>query len=304
MYGRRSTEEHVSLLINRRQMLVGSALIYPAIAFGSEKAAAGSPDVDAQLSELEKRTGGRLGVSVLDMDTNISFGCREGERFAMCSSFKALAAGFILARADRGVEKLDRRIVVTQKDIIAHSPVTGKHIGGKGMTIAELCAATITTSDNAAANLLLESFGGPPALTAWLRTIGDETTRLDRNEPTLNEAKKGDPRDTTTPAAMLETLGNLAFGPALTEPSRKLLIEWMVANTTGDERIRAGLPKGWKVGDKTGTNSTGSASDIAIVWPEGRGPLLIAVYIAEATAPLVELNAVFADVGRMAADMV
>lgn len=296
----------MSLLINRRQLLVGSALIYPAIAFGpaAKAAPAGGDDVDARLIELEKRTGGRLGVSVLDMETNISFGCREDERFAMCSSFKTLAAGFILARADQGAEKLDRRIVVAQKDIIAHSPVTEKHIGGEGMTIAELCAATMTTSDNAAANLLLESFGGPPALTAWLRTIGDETTRLDRNEPGLNEAEKGDPRDTTTPAAMLETLGNLAFGPALTEASRKLLVEWMVANTTGDLRIRAGVPKGWKVGDKTGTNGNGAASDIAIVWPEGRGPLLLAVYIAEATAPLAELNTVFADVGRMAAEMV
>ncbi|MGH6805875.1 MAG: class A beta-lactamase [Ensifer adhaerens] len=296
----------MSLLINRRQLLIGSALIYPAIAFGSTaKAAPAAGDgVDARLAELEKRTGGRLGVSVLDMETNISFGCREDERFAMCSSFKTLAAGFILARADQGAEKLDRRIVVAQKDIIAHSPVTEKHIGGEGLTIAELCAATMTTSDNAAANLLLESFGGPPALTAWLRTIGDETTRLDRNEPGLNEARKGDPRDTTTPAAMLETLGNLAFGPALTEASRKLLVEWMVANTTGDLRIRAGLPKGWKVGDKTGTNGNGAASDIAIVWPEGRGPLLLAVYIAEATAPLAELNTVFAGVGRMAAEMV
>lgn len=296
----------MSLLINRRQLLVGTALIYPAIAFGSpaKAAPAAGNDVDVRLAELEKRTGGRLGVSVLDMETNISFGCREDERFAMCSSFKTLAAGFILARADQGAEKLDRRIVVAQKDIIAHSPVTKEHIGGNGMTIAELCAATMTTSDNAAANLLLESFGGPPALTAWLRTIGDETTRLDRNEPGLNEAQKGDPRDTTTPAAMLETLGKLAFGPALTETSRKLLVEWMVANTTGDLRIRAGLPKGWKVGDKTGTNGNGAASDIAIVWPEGRRPLLLAVYIAEATAPLAELNTVFADVGRMAAEMV
>jgi beta-lactamase class A len=294
----------VPLLINRRQLLVGSALIYPAIALGPAAKAATGGDVDTRLAELEKRTGGRLGVSVLDMETNVSFGRRESERFAMCSSFKTLAAGFALARADQGAEKLDRRIVVAQKDIVAHSPVTEKHVGGEGMTIAELCAATLTTSDNAAANLLLENFGGPPALTAWLRTIGDETTRLDRNEPALNEAKVGDPRDTTTPAAMLETLGNLAFGPVLAEASRKLLIEWMVANTTGDLRIRAGLPKAWKVGDKTGTNGNGAASDIAIVWPEGRGPLLIAVYIAEATAPLAELNTVFADVGRMAAEMV
>ncbi|HEV7308289.1 class A beta-lactamase [Ensifer sp.] len=294
------------LLINRRNLLVTSALLYPALMLApkSVAAATGEDDIDKRLAELEKRTGGRLGVSVLDTQTNVSFGRREDERFAMCSSFKTLAAGFILARVDQGLETLDRKIVFQAKDLITYSPVTEKHVGGGGMTIAELCAATITTSDNTAANLLIHSFGGPSALTAWLRSIGDETTRLDRIEPELNEAKKGDPRDTTTPAAMLETLGNLTVGPVLTEASRKQLIDWMVANTTGDLRIRAGLPGGWRVGDKTGTNATGEASDIAIVWPEGRSPLLIAVYIAEATAEVKGLNPIFAEVGRMAVEMV
>ncbi|WP_104667700.1 class A beta-lactamase [Ensifer adhaerens] len=294
------------LLINRRNLLVKSALLYPALMLAPKAAAAGagSDDIDRRLAELEGRTGGRLGVSVLDTQTNISFGRRENERFAMCSSFKALAAGFILARVDQGTETLDRRIPFQEKDLVTYSPVTEKHVGGAGMTIAELCAATITTSDNTAANLLLDSFGGPSALTAWLRSIGDENTRLDRIEPALNEAKKGDPRDTTTPAAMLDTLGKLTVGSALTESSRKQLNAWMVANTTGDLRIRAGLPAAWRVGDKTGTNATGEASDIAIVWPEGRSPLLITVYIAEATAEVKDLNPIFAEVGRMAAEMV
>lgn len=299
-------ENGVPLLINRRNLLVKSALLYPALMLAPKAAAAGagSDDIDRRLAELEGRTGGRLGISVLDTQTNISFGRRENERFAMCSSFKALAAGFILARVDQGTETLDRRIPFQEKDLVTYSPVTEKHVGGAGMTIAELCAATITTSDNTAANLLLDSFGGPPALTAWLRSIGDENTRLDRIEHALNEAKKGDPRDTTTPAAMLDTLGKLTVGSALTENSRKQLNAWMVANTTGDLRIRAGLPAAWRVGDKTGTNATGEASDIAIAWPEGRSPLLITVYIAEATAEVKDLNPIFAEVGRMAAEMV
>ncbi|HEV7319515.1 MAG TPA: class A beta-lactamase [Ensifer sp.] len=299
------------LHINRRNLLVKSALLYPALMLAGAAvpanalaANAGDDDIDKRLADLEKRTGGRLGVSVLDTQTNISFGRRENERFAMCSSFKTLAAGFILARVDQGLETLDRRVVFQEKDLVTYSPVTEKHVGGEGMTIAELCAATITTSDNTAANLMLQSFGGPAALTDWLRSIGDENTRLDRIEPELNEAKKGDPRDTTTPAAMLETLGSLTLGTTLTESSRKQLTDWMVANTTGDLRIRAGLPTGWKIGDKTGTNATGEASDIAIAWPEGRGPLLITVYIAEATAPVKDLNPIFAEVGSMAAEMV
>ncbi|MGE6782246.1 class A beta-lactamase [Ensifer adhaerens] len=294
------------LLINRRNLLAKSALLYPALMLAPKAAAAGagSDDIDRRLAELEGRTGGRLGVSVRDTQTNISFGRRENERFAMCSSFKTLAAGFILARVDRGTETLDRRIPFQEKDLVTYSPVTEKHVGGTGMTIAELCAATITTSDNTAANLLLDSFGGPPALTAWLRSIGDEKTRLDRIEPALNEAKKGDPRDTTTPAAMLDTLGKLTVGSALTESSRKQLNAWMVANTTGDLRIRAGLPAAWRVGDKTGTNTTGEASDIAIAWPESRSPLLITVYIAEATEEVKDLNPIFAEVGRMVAEMV
>ncbi|PDT52326.1 MULTISPECIES: class A beta-lactamase [Sinorhizobium] len=296
----------MSLLINRRNMLIGTAMLYPALALaGAARAAtATGDDVTKLLAELEKRTGGRLGVAVLDTETNISFGHRETERFAMCSTFKALAAACVLARVDRGEEKLDRRITFGKDVLLPHSPVAEKHVGGNGMTVAELCDAAVTISDNAAANLMLESFGGPAGLTSWLRSIGDGTTRLDRTEPDLNEAKFGDPCDTTTPVAMLETIGKLAFGSVLAESSRRQLVEWMVANTTGDARLRAGLPKDWRIGDKTGTSSTGAVSDIGFAVPKGRGPILITVYTGEAKVEPAELNPLFAEVGKIVAGMV
>ncbi|MCA1489681.1 class A beta-lactamase [Ensifer sp. NBAIM29] len=293
------------LLISRRSVLFATATLFPAFTLPAPALAfsRAEDDVAKQLEELEKRTGGRLGVSVLDTRTNISFGHRETERFAMCSTFKALAAACALARVDRGEEALDRRIAFGRDVLLPHSPVTGKHVGGNGMTVSALCEAAITISDNAAANLLLESFGGPAGLTSWLRSIGDEATRLDRMEPELNEAAFGDPRDTTTPAAMLETLRKLAFGSVLSESSRQRLVGWMVANKTGGARLRAGLPRDWRIGDKTGTSMAGAVSDIGFAWPDGRGPILVAVYTGEAKAPLDALNPVFAEIGRIIAGM-
>lgn len=291
------------IALSRRSLLIGSALLYPAVML-VPAARADDDDVDQQLAALEKRTGGRLGVSVMDTGTNVSFSNRETERFAMCSTFKVLASGMVLARVDKGEENLERRVTYQQDKIVSYSPETQKHVGGEGMTVGELCKAAITLSDNTAGNLLLESLGGPEALTKWLRSIGDTSTRLDRWETELNEGKKDDPRDTTTPDAMLDTLGNLTLGTILSETSREKLIEWMVANTTGGARLRAGLPDSWKIGDKTGTGNNGTAADIAVVWPEdSASPILIVTYIAEATAPISELNAVFAEVGKIAAGM-
>ncbi|MBX4977395.1 class A beta-lactamase [Rhizobium lentis] len=291
-----------------RRMLIGSALCLPALgvlpANAQESAGQGDDNVEKRLAELEKRTGGRLGVSVLDTQTSISFGYRGAEAFPMCSTFKALAAGFALARVDKGQESLDRRVTYGRDKLVDYSPLSEKHAGADGMTIAELCEAAVTVSDNTAGNLLLESFGGPAGLTDWLRSIGDGTTRLDRTEPTLNEGRKDDPRDTTTPDAMLDTLGNLTLGSVLTEASSDRLIAWLVASSTGKERLRAGLPQDWKVGDKTGTGQNGSLGDIAVIWPPERGPIVAAVYIAEATAPVKELNPIFSEVGRMIAEMV
>lgn len=261
--------------------------------------------VKARLAAIEVRVAGRLGASIVDMESGFAAGWREHERFPMCSTFKALAAAAVLARVDRHLDDLSRRIAFSREDLVPYSPATGKHAGdGKGMTLSELCEAAVTLSDNTAGNLLLASIGGPPGLTAFVRHLGDTVTRLDRNEPTLNEALPGDRRDTTSPAAMLATLRALLLDNRLSPPSREQWLAWLQANRTGDERIRAGLPKGWRVGDKTGTGERGTANDVAFIWPPGRGPIIATAYLTGTAAAAGERNAALAEVGRLVASIV
>lgn len=266
--------------------------------------AAPAIDLHQRLQALERRHGGRLGASILDIASGQRIGHRADERFPMCSTFKFLAAAQVLARVDRGEEQLQRRIVFTDKDLVAYSPVTGQHVGAPGMSLAELCHAAVTRSDNTAGNLLLDGFGGPAGLTAFARSLGDTVTRLDRRETELNQAIPGDPRDTTTPAAMLDDMRRLLIGEVLSPASRKQLSDWLLANTTGGSRLRAGLPRDWRVGDKTGTGDNGASNDIAIVWPPGRAPLLVTAYYAESSAPQETRNAVLAEVGNIVAGLV
>ena len=283
------------VLISRRAALAAALL---AASGGAPRPAWAQ---DSAFSALERRHGGRLGVAVLDTGSGRRMAHRPEERFAMASTFKFLAAAFVLARCDKGEERLQRRIAFAQQDLVTYSPITEKHIGEGGMTVAELCEAAVTLSDNTAANLLLASFGGPAGLTAYVRSLGDDTTRLDRIETALNEATPGDPRDTTTPAAMLGTMVKLLVGEALSRASREQLTAWLVANKTGDQRLRAGVPQGWRVGDKTGTGGHGATNDIGILWPPGRAPIVVAAYFAEAQASEPERSAVLAEVGRIAA---
>lgn len=285
-------------MISRRAVLAGAMLAGVA---GSARADNPDAMLERALADLERRHGGRLGVAILDTATNRLVEHRGDERFALCSTFKFLAAALVLARVDRGEESLTRRIVYAKADIVPYSPVTETHIGGDGMTVGELCDAAVTLSDNTAGNLLLDSFGGPTGLTAYMRSLGDAVTRLDRTEPTLNEAAPGDPRDTTTPAAMVEILRKTVLGTALSVSSREQLAAWLIATTTGDKRLRAGLPKGWKVGDKTGSGGNNATNDVAVIWPPGRAPILVAAYYIEARATADQRNAVLADVGRIAA---
>ncbi len=189
----------------------------------------------------------------------------------MCSTFKVLASSAILHNVDAGKESLERRVYFNETDLVTYSPETKKHVGPSGMTIAELCKAAITLSDNTAGNLLLASIGGPKGFTDFARSLGDKMTRLDRIETALNEALPDDPRDTTTPNAMASDLQSLVLGKTLSAKSRAQLVEWLAANTTGGKRLRAGLPTGWHVGDKTGTGDRGTANDIAVIWPTGAG---------------------------------
>ena len=249
---------------------------------------------------IEASVAGRLGVAVLDTATGALEGYRLDERFAMCSTFKFLAVAMVLARVDAGQQRLDERIVVTRASLIDWSPVTGKHVG-QPMSVADLCEAAITLSDNAAANLLLASAGGPAAVTAFARRIGDDVTRLDRTEPTLNEGTPGDPRDTSTPRAMARTLHTVLLGNALSPASRARLVAWMTATSTGAERLRAGLPVDWRLAHKTGTGRLGTTNDIGVLWPPRRAPLVVVGYLTECAAPVAARERALARVARIAA---
>lgn len=277
--------------IARRTLLAVPLLSVPAFADDSISA----------LRELERRNGGRLGVALLDTASGRRVAHRGDERFPMCSTFKFLAAALMLTRVDRGEDRLDRRIVFAESDLVPYSPATKEHAGPGGMTVDAICAAAVTLSDNTAGNLMLASFGGPAGLTAFVRGLGDPVTRLDRIETELNEGAPGDPRDTTSPLAMLGTMQKVVAGNVLSAGSRERLIGWLVANKTGDKRLRAGLPAAWRVGDKTGTGGNGSANDIAVAWPPGRAPVFIAAYYTGSTISDEARSAVIAEAGRIAA---
>jgi Beta-lactamase class A len=291
--------------MNRRNLLKGVLIGASALALRPtfSLAAGGQDAAQARLTALERRHGGRLGVAVLDTGNGRRIVHRADERFLMCSTFKLLAVATVLARVDRGAERLDRRIVFGREAVLSYAPVTSHRVGAPGMTVAELCEAAITVSDNTAANLLLASMGGPAAVTAYARSLGDPLTRLDRIEPELNIAGPGDMRDTTTPAAMLADMQALLLGEALSHVSRGRLLEWLRATSTGTEQLRAGLPAGWQAGDKTGSGARRETNDIAIIWPPKRKPLLVTAYYAGSGADADERHAVLAAVGRIAASI-
>ncbi|QGZ42492.1 beta-lactamase class A [Pseudoduganella flava] len=259
-------------LPRRRLMLAAPLLALPVHRHLLAAPAAGG------LADIERDLHGRLGVCALDLGSGKTVGHRQDERFPMCSSFKALLAAQALARAAREPGFLDKRLRYAKADLVSYSPVTEKHVE-QGMTVAELCTAVVQVSDNTAANTLMKELGGPAALTAWVRGLGDPTFRLDRWETELNTAIPGDERDTTSPLAMARTLGKLVTGDALPAAQREQLKQWMIGTTTGDRRIRAAAPAGWTVGDKTGTGNYGVTNDIGFLLPPGRAPIVIVVYM-------------------------
>lgn len=250
---------------------------------------------------LETASGGRLGVAVLDTATGERASYRGDERFPMCSTFKILAVGAVLAKVDAGSERLDRVIRFEAKDVVTYSPVTGSRAGGAGMPLREICAAAMTYSDNTAANLILETIGGPAGVTRFARSLGDDVTRLDRTETSLNEALPGDVRDTTSPLAMAGNLRKLLLGHALSDASRDQLTQWMLGCKTGDARLRAGVPRGWRVGDKTGSGDRGTANDVGILWPVRHAPVIVTVYLTGSTGTAEQQSATIAGVGRAVA---
>jgi beta-lactamase class A len=272
------------------------------LAFLAGSAAFAENDPATRIATIEARIGGRIGVAAFDTSNNKHLAYRADERFPMCSTFKFLAAAAVLKRVDEGKEKLERFVSYGAEDILDYAPVTKAHLKEGGMTLSALCAAAIEQSDNTAGNLLLNVIGGPAGLTNFARALGDRVTRLDRIEPELNSATPGDERDTTTPAAISSDMQRLLLGDALSEKSRRQLDDWLKRNETGGSMIRAGVPKTWSVGDKTGRGANGATNDIAIVRPAGRAPMLLAIYSVGSTATANDREAAIAEAAKIVAE--
>ncbi len=228
-----------------------------------------------RFKELERRFDARLGVYAVDTGTGRTTAYRADERFAYASTFKVLAAGAVLR--ERSVGRMGKVITYSAGDLVDNSPVTAQHVD-TGMTLNELCDAAVRFGDNTAGNLLFDQLGGPSGLNAVLEGLGDDTTRMDRRETQLNQWAPGDTRDTSTPRALAKDLRAFVVGNVLGRSERARLTTWLRTTTTGSKLIRAGLPKDWVVGDKSGAGSTyGTRNDIAVVWPPGAAPIVMAI---------------------------
>jgi beta-lactamase class A len=284
----------------RRRLLL-RGLTSGTVALATRALAGNVPDLESELAELERGVGGRIGLAAHDLGSGRRLAHRADERFAMCSTFKLLLAAAILARVDAGTLRLDQEVSYGANDLLANSPVTSRHASDSHLPVKTLLEAVIEVSDNTGANLLLALSGGPRGVTRYCRSLGDTVTRLDRTELALNSNLPGDPRDTTTPRAMLGNLERILTGDALTSDSRDRLLGWLRDCSTGQERLRAGLPRGWTAGDKTGTGDRGAVNDLAIFMPPGRRPILIACYLSDSTQDTKALNAVHARIGTRVA---
>jgi beta-lactamase class A len=250
------------------------------------------------LADYERDSGGHIGVYAKNLRTGAEVSWRAHERFVMCSSFKASLVACVLARVDRGQARMDELIAYGPADLLEYAPVARQNLEKGAMSVADMCEAAVELSDNTCANALLARFGGPSAVTAFWRSIGDTESRLDHNEPELNRTPLGDPHDTTTPAAMAGNLRKLILGQALSPASREHLTGWMLGCKTGDNRLRAGLPKDWRVGDKTGNNGKDAAGDIAVTWSTRGEPVVICAYTRGGAPTPRQVDDVFAEIGR------
>lgn len=280
--------------LSRRSLLAASAALVAPQAF----AAAALPFV----ADYESATGGRVGFFMVNASSGRQLAWRAHERFAVCSTFKASLAALVLARVDAGNDRLDRAVTYGPADILDYAPVAKKHLADGSMTLEALCEAAVELSDNTCANLLLREMGGPQQLTRFWRHLGDRASRLDHNEPVLNRTRPGNPHDTTTPAAMAHSLSRLAIGDALSPRSRERLVGWMVACQTGARKLRAGLPKEWRAGDKTGNNGADAAGDLAVAWTPGGGSIELIAYVQGGKPTPAQQDELFAALGQLAAE--
>jgi beta-lactamase class A len=283
--------------LSRRGALVAGFALAASGAVGTALAAAPASDAQARLAGLERAHGGRLGVFALDTGSGRTLGHRADEPFLMCSTMKAALAGATLARVDKGVERLDRRVTYRKADMLENAPVTKAHLGEGGLSVEALCAAAVQESDNTAAVLLLRQLGGTQPLTRFVRSLGDNTSRFDRPEPFLNRAKGV--LDTTTPRGTAAGLKTLLLGDALSPASRGKLWGWMETSLTGKHRLRAGLPADWRLAHKTGTSGQGQNNDISVIRLPHGAPLVVTAYYLAPQLSDAQRDAVLAEVARV-----
>lgn len=253
--------------------------------------------LSAQVKSVEQTLGARVGVSVLIPSQGVVWNYHGDQRFPMMSTFKTLACAKMLSDVDAGKLALNDTVKVRSEDLMEYSPVL-RPLAGTDITLQAACQATMETSDNTAANLVLEKIGGPAALTAYLQSIGDNVTRLDRNEPTLNEAAKNDPRDTTTPNAINNTLNTLVLGETLSSASRQQLKTWMQDNKVADGLLRSVLPQGFQIADRSGAGGFGSRGITALVWSAQQEPMFVSIYLTQTEATFDERNAAIVTIGK------
>lgn len=284
-------------LSRRRFLAAASGLL-----LGSHATLASSNgDFTKQIQAILDRIGGRLGLHVLDTHTARRWRFDDDSRYAMASTFKMFLAAAVLQRADLGTISLDEQVKLQASDMLSHAPVTSKHLEQGTMTVRALCAAVVEASDNPAANLLLKMIDGPAGLTRFFRSLGDRETRLDRYELDLNSNLPGDPRDTTTPRAMVHSMEQVLTKEVLSSASREMLLGWTINASTGLKMVRQGLPKQWKAGDKTGKGANGAVNDLVVSWPPGRKPVLMALYLSDSRRNSADLSAVHAEIGGIVA---
>jgi beta-lactamase class A len=286
--------------LSRRGLLIGAAAMLcagRAHADGSRHSASGS--AAGKLAALEKREGGRLGLEAWDTGTGKRIQHRSGERFPMCSVFKFLAAGAILKRVDEGAEHLNRRIEFGASDLLEYAPVAKEHVKDGALTLGDACAAAVQWGDNTAANIVLKVLGGPAAVTAFIRSAGDQVTRLDNIEPGLNMVLPGEVHDTTTATSMVGLLNSVVLGKVLSAESRSRLQGWMLDAKVGEHRLPAGVPAGWRIAHKTGTWDD-QTNDVGVIWPPNRAPIIVAALYCRAGTRQKQRENVLAEVARIA----
>lgn len=270
--------------------LATSFVASPAYAFDGERL------TRAVLAE-EDALQARVGMAVFDTSSGETWHYRGDERFPLNSTHKAFACAALLAKVDDHTLSLDQPVSIRAEALVAYSPITAKSLAPATMSYRQLCSAAVSHSDNTAGNLVIQALGGPAGLTAYLRSIGDDSTRLDRQEPELNEATPGDPRDSTTPRAIVASLDKIVLGDALSPSSRAELTQWMVDDQVGAALLRSALPADWKIADKTGAGGHGSRSIVAVIWPPARAPLVVGIYITQTSASLAASNQAIARIG-------